>query len=64
MSLSTFSKDRIYLIDALPLLNEFLVPIVIEFTFVKEFNEDHELLFSDLSTFILCNEYAHVLIGA
>ena len=64
MLLSTFSKHRIYLIDALPLFDEGLVPVVIESTSFKEFNEDHKLLVIDLSTFILCNEYAHVLIGA
>jgi hypothetical protein len=64
MSLSTFSKHRNYLINALPLFNECLVPVVIELTAFKEFDEDHELFFRDLSTFILLNEYAHVLIVA
>jgi hypothetical protein len=33
-------------------------------TLIKELNEYNELLFTDLSSFILCDEYVHVLIGA
>jgi len=64
ISSSTFSKHRHDLIDTLALFNECFVLVVIELTLIKEFNEDHELLFTDLSTFILCDEYVHVLIGA
>ena len=64
MSSSTFSKHRHDLIDTKALFNERFVLVVIELTLIKELNEYNELLFTDLSSFILCDEYVHVLIGA
>ena len=63
MSLSTFSSISSNLFDTFPLSNEVFVPVVFEFTSFKEFNEDLKLLIIDLSTFILFEEYFHVLIG-
>ena len=61
---STFSKHCQDFIDTLALFNKCFVLLVIELTLIKEFNEDHELLFTDVSTLILSDEYVHVLIGA
>lgn len=60
----TFSKHCQDLIDTIALFNKCFVIFVIELTLFKEVNEDQELLFTDLSTIILSDEYAHVVIGA